>query len=41
MLALDRAAGYGVAAVATTGPRRDLPLDRAVFTALAELTDGR
>jgi CubicO group peptidase (beta-lactamase class C family) len=40
MLALDSEAGCAVAAVATSGPTRSMPLDRAVFAALTELTSG-
>jgi serine-type D-Ala-D-Ala carboxypeptidase/endopeptidase len=38
MLALDRQAGCAVAAVATSGPTRSMPLDSAVFAALTDLT---
>jgi CubicO group peptidase (beta-lactamase class C family) len=40
MLAFDRQAGCAVAAVATSGPIRSMPLDRAVFAALTDLTSG-
>ena len=38
MLALDRQAGCAVAAVATSGPTRNMPLDSAVLAALTDLT---
>jgi len=40
MLALDREAGCAVAAVATSGPTRSMPLDRAVLAALTDLTSS-